>query len=51
MKKKLDIITFVLFILLISPYLFITGGIVRIKRFYHYTIAKAEIKTPKRYYW
>ena len=51
MKRKIDLSVLIVFILLISPYLIITGAFVRIKRFYRFTVDTTEKRTPKRYYW
>jgi len=50
MKNIIDRLIFLIFIILISPYLFVTGGLMRIKRFSDYTIAVGTKKVPKRYY-
>ena len=51
MKNIIDRLIFLIFIILISPYLFITGGLARIIRFHNYTIAVGTNDVPKRYYY
>lgn len=52
--KLLDLIgyvSFILMIIIISPYLFISGGLQRIIRFYQYVSANVHEKRPKKYYY
>jgi len=55
MRQKLSdyfgYVLFLLFLVLISPILFITGGIRRIQRFYMYVRNGVKEETPKRYLW
>ena len=44
-------ILFILFLIIGSPYLFISGGIVRIIRFYGYVKNKVHDKIPNKYYY
>jgi len=48
-KEYLSFMLFKLFIIIISPYLFITGGFARIIRFYKYVIAKEANKEVDTY--
>jgi len=54
MKKKilkiLDIPILILFVLIISPYLFLSGGIERIFRYIRYVIDVGHKQEPKSYY-
>ena len=47
---KLEHLLLILLIIVLSPYLFISGGLVRIKRFRLYVIAKANGKYSEQYY-
>ena len=51
MKKVIEHILFALFYIMISPYLIITGAIVRCKRFYRYVMDVSDGKEPKKYLW
>lgn len=44
-------IGFVLIVILISPFLFITGGIVRIIRYIRFVSDKVNDRKPKKYDW
>lgn len=55
MKKKItkaiDVFIYVLLLLAMSPFLFFTGGLRRIRRYHLYTRAKIRHEKPKMYYW
>lgn len=53
MKRKiidaLGFILFVAFYILIIPYLFISGGLIRMKRYLWYVIDSVHDRQPKQY--
>ena len=46
-----DIMVYTIFLIIVSPYLFATGGISRIKRYHRYVRARVHGDEPKKYYY
>lgn len=55
LKKKIgsifDVVVFGLFMVVISPVMFITGGFARIKRFGWYVVDKQKGRETSKYEW
>lgn len=49
--EVLGVLLFILWVMLLSPVLFITGGIMRILRYIDYVRNQVNDKEVKKYYW